>query len=302
MSVYILSHKSGYHAFEDYYVGLSRALKTHCDLPVKPQVIIYEKDQDIPEPQSPRDVYLFMNNVTHRFIELFIQKKHQRICLVNTEQSSRPLWSLIIGYYVKIGLPIYDYDLFQMTQIEQLASQIGKEDEVKISYLPYQITQKESHRLINLIQGSKKLYHVAICSINQSKKRENVYNQLVSRGLKVIDVVGWNDHRDALIAQAQVLLNVHYDTDYQIFEHLRCDRWIFSGMLVVSETSLSDDLMDTQEMIISVPYNELVDKVYEVVTHYLQFYERYLTKLSEKRSLAIQKRRQCVTNFSTHIT
>lgn len=272
--LYILSHQSGYLAYENYCVNLVDILCHYFQI----RTIIYDNDSDIPSPLSPNDRYIFLNYITPRFINLFINDKHQHIYLINTEQSTRPLWTLILTHYIEMGIKIYDYDQYQAKTM------------FHSKYLPYQISSEEINYLNDLIINTPKCYHVAFCSVNKSKKRLGMYKQLENIGLKVIDVNGWDKRRDMSIASAKILINIHYDKEYQIFEHMRCDRWILSGMLVISEESVSDDILDCKDLMISAKYETMVEKVLNIITNYDEIYSQYSQKLSLKKDSIIQTR------------
>ena len=63
-----------------------------------------------------------------------------------------------------------------------------------------------------------------------------------------------------MIGKAKILLNIHYNEEYKIFESIRCEPWMACGLTVVSESSLDDSTR-----CIHVPYKELVDKVCSIL-------------------------------------
>jgi len=266
--LYIIAHHSAYRAFEDYYDNLSKLIEKKY----KVTIIIYENQKEIPI--DNQGVYLFFGLIPPSFMKL------PHVYLLNTEQISRKIWSLIIKNYIDAGRIIFDYNLYQ-TRLSQSSSHI---------YLPYQIDPDEDHYLTSLIEQTPKKYDVAFCSTNGSKRRNLIFSQLVEKGLNVIDVTGWKSSRDRDIASAKILVNIHFDTDYQIFEHMRCDRWIMAGLLVISENSLSDSINDLGNLVICDQYENLVDRIIDVVTHYESYYYQYLMKLGQEKSSIIVNR------------
>lgn len=285
--LYIVAQKNAYRAFEDYYESLRNMIRKLCET----KVVIYDIESDIPLPTSDEDIYLFLSCITPKFYKLRIEGKHQHIYMINTEQSTRPIWSMIIKHYTNKGLTIFDYDKYQTEFAKNMVSG------ARICYLPYQITKSETERLTSLIMKSNKLYDVAFCSTNNSKKRTSLYKRLENRGLKLTNIYGWKDGRDHRIAQAKILVNVHYNEDYHIFEHLRCDRWILSGMLVVSEDSLSDELMDCKDLMIITKFEDMVDKIIEVIINYDYYYSQYLDQLSIQRENIVKDRHKYFNQF-----
>jgi hypothetical protein len=251
-------------------------------------VVVYTESSEIPSPITGEEIYLFINTMIPRFVNLYLSGRHKHIYIVNTEQSTRPIWSLIINHYIKMGITICDYDQYQTQIAQKLVTNH------KVWYLPYQITLQEDQYLSSLIHKTTKRFNVAFCSTNKSKRRTSLKAQLEQRGLTVIDVTGWNQDRDVQIAQAQLLVNVHYDDNYQIFEHMRCDRWILSGMLVVSESSLSDPLLDCKDLVIIEPYLEMADKITQIIANYDHYYSQYMGRLLIKKKQIIGDRRKCL--------
>lgn len=278
--LYILSHLSASHAFEDYYDNLKIVFDPSFEI----TIVLYDNEKTIPLPQKNDEIYLFMNHVPPYFLNLIIDGLYRYIYLINTEQSSRPLWSTIMRYYTTTTVNLIDYDFYQTKVLQQFTP------DREIFYLPYQVTEQETTHLKSLIENTKKIYNVAFCSTNQSERRLNIFTQLEQRGLTVTDVSGWKEQRDRKISQSQILVNIHYDDSYKIFEHMRCDRWILSGMLVVSEESLSDLSNDCQDLMIVVKYDQIVDKIVDIINNYELYYSKYLNNLSKQKTSLCENR------------
>lgn len=285
--LYVVAHKNAYRAFEDYSESLKTMINRLCDV----KVFVYNVESDIPLPTSNNDIYIFLSCITPKFYKLYIDGKHRNIYMINTEQSTRPIWAMIIKHYANKGLTVFDYDQYQTEIAKKMVPN------AQIYYLPYQINKSETEQLTSLIMKSKKSYDVAFCATNNSKKRISLYNQLENRGLKLTDIYGWKDNRDQRIAQAKILVNIHHNNDYRIFEHLRCDRWILSGMLVVSEESLSDELMDCKDLLIITKFENMFNKIVDVVINYEHYYSQYLDRLSIQRDDIVKNRRQYLKQF-----
>jgi hypothetical protein len=104
-------------------------------------------------------------------------------------------------------------------------------------------------------------YDIVFCG-ELSEYRDIILRQLEERGKTVKRIDGiYTEERDRLIGKAKLLINIHYNENYRIFESIRCEPWIASGMKVLSETS-----MDDSPRCICVPYEELVDKACELTS------------------------------------
>jgi hypothetical protein len=273
----------GHRAFEDYYDNLRSVLDQYFTV----TIVIYNNESELFQSHSINDdnVYLFLGHIPPHFLNLTIKHQYPNIYLINTEQSTRGVWTMIMQYYIKTCVNLIDYDQYQINATRSLLP--NKE----IFYLPYQITNTETEYLASLIlKNTNKLYDVAFCSTNKSKRRISILTQLRQKGLSVINVEGWKNMRDEQIANAKILINVHYDHDYQIFEHMRCDRWALSGLLVVSENSLSDATLDCKDLITIEPYDQLVNKIVYIIDNYDTYYVDYLEKLMVQRKKIIEQR------------
>jgi len=194
---------------------------------------------------DPDETYLFVLSIPEEFLAC------PNVMYLNTEQLSQPRWYTQVQSYLERGIRVLDYDLFQSQITDSLLHQ----------YLPYPY---ESH-LTELVRTTPKVHDVAICSIN-SDRRHAMAVALHQRGVDVVDIHDWGESRDRRIAQCRILLNVHYTEQYQIFEHVRCDRWIMAGMRIVTEPSLSDPLLDVAPFMTIVAYEKMADTVVRLLS------------------------------------
>jgi len=71
-------------------------------------------------------------------------------------------------------------------------------------------------------------------------RRKTILDELATQ-FSVLISTNWGDTRDMELAQCRVLVNIHFDTDYMIFESARCEPWLSVGMPVISELSIEND-------------------------------------------------------------
>jgi hypothetical protein len=239
------------------------------------------------------DFYIFCQSIP---VEILNKPIHYKICLFNTEQLSIKTWYEkcmpdIVKSYLNLGIPVIDYDLYQSTILSN----------ANHTYVPYQYYKKENKYLKNLVHSTAKIYDVAFCSVGKSKRRKDIYNELIKRKIKVIDVKGWKNDRDTQIAQAKILINIHFEDDYQVFEHLRCDRWAFAGQLIISEESESDELLDINKLIIIEKYDSIIDRIKEVLKNYNKYNSTFSAKLKLEKNKLINNRSKKYRDFLNKI-
>lgn len=172
-----------------------------------------------------------------------------KIGFINTEQLSDPARFKEYNSMIRDGVEVYDYS----------------RDNIKISgkgtYLPYRETKEEVAKLKGFLDV-KKEYDVAIViDASSSKRRFDAIEANIASGIKVHKVSGWGDHRDREIGKARILLNIHYSDTYNIYEALRCERWRFAGMPIISEPSASQ----MPEGITEARLNEFPQKIKELL-------------------------------------
>lgn len=287
--IYIVSSFLNYHYFQDYCDSLINNKYSYGNHTIKLLHYLDPKQLKL----NLNDFYIFCQVIPDIFLKKPIKYK---LCLFNTEQlsakeSHRISVSDMIKSVLNLGIPVIDYDLYQSTLLSN----------EKHIYLPYQCYDKENKYLRRLVNNTPKIYDVGFCCVGKSVRRKAIYDELIKRNIKVVDIMGWKTDRDVKIAQSKILINVHHEEDYQIFEHLRCDRWVLAGQLIVSESSLSDDLLDVKDLIIFEQYNLLVDKVKEIVKNYDEYYLKFIDKLKSTKREIINQRSDKFKNFIDYL-
>ncbi len=95
------------------------------------------------------------------------------------------------------------------------------------------------------------------------------------KGVKINNICGFNlEDRDIPLFQHKILLNIHFNENYKIYEEIRCTRCTLNNMIVITEES--DNLSEYMyyDKIIEVKYDEIVDKTIEVLENYDDYYKK----------------------------
>jgi hypothetical protein len=286
-SVYLVCNRSTFRYFEDYCDNLLRQIKRNLNNQY--QFVgykLYDNENQITIEKSSK--YLFCNVIPENILEYGLKNfDFSNIYVINTEQLTRKSYYDQIKRYLDLGIVVADYNQYQTSMCPS----------INHVYVPYQYDEVENSYLFAIVSKTPKIYDVAFCS-GESTRRKAIYNELVKSGVKVLNVVGWKSQRDQEIAKAKILINIHYTNEYQIYENLRCDRWLFAGLMVVSEDSLSDETSDIKNLIIIEKYENLTKKICDILKNYDQYYNLQLDKVNlYKESIAKQRLVSC-QNFS----
>lgn len=157
-----------------------------------------------------------------------------RIVFVNTEQLTVPAKLAEYNAFLRSArtkwpdLEVWDYSLENI----RIGNQPGA------VYVPVIENALESQKLRGMIQRARmspQTYDVA-CVGTPTSYRMRIVKDLQGKGIKIDFIHGsWADERDERIARCKVLLNLHADSTYNLYEPIRCERWRFVGMPIVSE-------------------------------------------------------------------
>lgn len=185
-----------------------------------------------------------------------------KVFLINTEQLSIPRWFEAMKQITN-NIGIIDYSLANIKYLNDL--------DKNAHYLPYMVNRNE-------IYDYKKIYDFAIIGAlidNNSIRRKDIYNNLLKhKNVNISNIHGWYTERDEQLFQHKILLNIHYSSDYQIFEQFRCNRCILNKMIIITEKS-EDINYKLKPYIIECDY----DKFIETAIHVLDNYDYYYYKL-----------------------
>lgn len=175
---------------------------------------------------------------------------------LNTEQLSL---AHIINFIKNIKFKLYDYSISNI----YILNHIGIESKL----LEYKYTT-EIGKLELMIKQETKIYDLAFIVPIHNPRRNFIYNKLIINNIKINVIEGWNDTRDYEIAKCKALLNIHFDENYKIFEEMRCNRWLMSGMTIISESSLYTNNIENN-------FKNLIFKSYENICDYIINYFKY---------------------------
>mmetsp|Transcript_20253 Transcript_20253/g.77744 ORF Transcript_20253/g.77744 Transcript_20253/m.77744 type:complete len:479 (-) Transcript_20253:92-1528(-) len=120
--------------------------------------------------------------------------------------------------------------------------------------VPYQLTSEVAalSRLLEAVPLAQRRHDVAFVGFI-SPRRKTILLALQRAGVRLVVANGLPSTRDAVVASARVLVNIHGNDEQTMFETMRCDRWIAAGHVVVSEPSWADETSDFRRAYIITP-------------------------------------------------
>ena len=251
-NIFICCESGMYKFIGEYIMGITPLLKAKLIL------------TDLLNPEyNNQDTYIFINKIPQKIMQIPLPHMY----LVNVEQCTIQEYYNSLNDILIKNIQVIDYSNENIKILNNNSNMI---------HLPYQYNDSEVNILKEYIKNSEKQYDVAFVG-HLSTKRQKIYDELVKKGIKMLHVNNkWGHDRDKSISQAKILLNIHFDETYNIYEPLRCDRWAFAGMPVISENSLHSDTLDINSLIVFGEYDHLVDQIVYNIHNYDQFHKEYL--------------------------
>lgn len=271
------------------------------------KLILFEKNQIIEISDDnisnifisfiPNLNFIKFNNTNNNIINLFY---------LNTEQLTRDEMKSFVGSNIKslmeiskniknLKIGILDYS----PQNIKLLKEIKMIDEYKLAmyYIPYQYNEKEITKLKKITQNVKKEYDFSF-SGTHSEYRNKIIMELMKNNLTINNVDGWYNERDLKLGKSKIILNIHFNKNYNVYESIRCDRWIFSENLVLTEKSFDNDSIDLKNFMISTDYENLSSYAIKIMKN-LSLYKNLCFSNKKKVLLqeAINNRKQIYNSF-----
>lgn len=212
---------------------------------------------------------LVKNSNAKKYFDMFYQTLK--------ELPVKPSLPVYLGYY--FGSPRKNNHIFynteQMTRIQnitRLLSNINKYSPLEIwdyslanieilklhgihtvKHVPLRCTDTYKNELLSYRTTID--FDVGFCG-GLSPRRNEIIRRLRSAGISVNSLTEFGKKRDKQLARCRIILNIHAENNYYIFESARCEPWLSIGVPVVSEHSTIDD-----PRCINTSYESIVDTV-----------------------------------------
>jgi hypothetical protein len=187
------------------------------------------------------------------FVDIFDSQDKKKIFLINMEQMTREFWR----NKVLENDNLIDYSMGNI-------SLLNREN---IIYFPYGVNKNEFFDI-------KKEFDICMITNSQSNKRNKIFNEIKNRGGNIDLISLFGEERDKIVFKYKILINIHFDDDFQVYESLRCDRCIFNKMIVITETSLDDNTILLKDKLVICNYEDIVDKAFEIINNYDFYYNK----------------------------
>ena len=234
--------------------------------------------------------------------------KNSNIFFLNVEQLTEQTRFDHIITHMKHNMPIIDFSLANILFLKKYIKINNIDYKSNLLLLPYQFNSIENFHLKN--DECDYEYDIGIINAITKKdksnsnnlvyKRYDIWQKIIKTKWKYINILGWGEERDKLINKCKIIINVHNFDAFNIFEHIRCDRLVFSNKIILSEFSLYQEDLDIKDYIIWEDY----DKIMNTANYILENFEKFDIKkdfmnLINNRKKILQENIDKIVNMSS---
>jgi hypothetical protein len=247
---YLLVHENDYNFIKEYLEGYPEFyIKLYNDKEIiKDNYNEYLCVRRIPQ------ILNKSNYISSHYLDIlngpkFLNINKNKLSFLNLDQLTDPDDLKTINHFLKkFNIKYYDYSLYNIKLIG-----FG-------TYLPYKYNINEIIKLKKFLNVPK-IYDVIMIG-TESSRRNEIVNHLMQKKINIIFISNiFGDDRDKIIGKAKILLNIHGEDNFKIYENIRCERWRFAGMTIISEKCIDN----VPKEIITCKYEDIVDTIINVL-------------------------------------
>jgi GR25 family glycosyltransferase involved in LPS biosynthesis len=200
------------------------------------------------------DKILLINNI----FDKNVFDKNIEIGILNIDSLHIPnfLNELLKNVYEYPNVKLYDYSLSNINVLKKL--------NIQSTFLEYKFNEVEVNYLKE-INKQDKIYDFGIIGYNpdlsEQTRRKYIVEKLRNNGHSVSVVCGFGKERDIELGKCKIILNIHqksFKRECVTFEHIRCNRLLYSGFNILSEASygIDDDFCFKYPNLKFIKYND----------------------------------------------
>lgn len=226
---------------------------------------------DVIEINDDNSLVIFMQVIPNKMNEIvFRNTKPINIFLCNTEQMSNYIDELI--HHIKpfhenrhnnVTFGIIDYSESNLKIIKQ--HEFVTQNSIKCHYIPYQYNKNE----IDFLRGNKtNEKKICTCGVMTGRRKSIVDKLMNEQSIKVDPIKGFGESRDKQLMKYRILLNLSVAENHGIYEHIRCDRLIFSKIVIISENKNDHELLDVYDLVLWCDVDVMAKKIRDVIRNY----------------------------------
>jgi len=266
--------------------------------------IIESSDFDSSKFQNTNDIVVF----TQMWLSLDSNVEvltNPRFIFLNVENLTEHTRYKHVMDMIDMGVRIADYSVVNIEIINDYIKKNRPKYKYSVIHLPYQYhpndfcilynTEHEYDYDVGMIGAYNKVSETVDSSVQY--KRNKVWEEVCKQEWKSINIIGWKKQRDELIKKCKIIVNIHLFNVYNIFQHIRCDRLVFSNKLILSEMSTRVNDLDIRECVMWENY----DKIIPTIQHILDNFDEIQNKLERIPKEEIIKTRQSILQKSVDL-
>jgi hypothetical protein len=210
-------------------------------------------------------ILLFVQKINDTIFSKMSNSDKQKCYLLNTEQLTREL--------------LFDKVLADAIKIRKVIDYSPANIKILQSFIP-RVNFYHAPPIFDPFIGTA-VKNIPVLSLLNSPYRKFYGSKIVPLP---VDFDGkFGDERNNLLARSKILVNIHFDPDFKIFESIRCYQALQYKTIVISEESIHSDIEIFNEFIIFVPKEKIPETVKHTLDNYYQVYSKIFSKENLKK-------------------
>ena len=132
------------------------------------------------------------------------------------------------------------------------------------------------------LMHSEKVYDIAIVGNVDCDHKKIIYEKLKNNNINVNIIEGFGDKTNELLFKHKILLNLTNGKEYNLLNHINCNKCLFNRMLVINEEYLDNENKILDNFILRIKYNFIDIFINFIISNYKNIYSRIFDNFNIK--------------------
>lgn len=261
LEVVFIGVATTYFYFQDYVESLVAASK---ELGLLCSVEVWTSSTFSFTKLRPNTIYVFIQRIPSFILSTCTFQDFPRLAVLNTEQLTRSGWNHVIKQVHDRGITVLDYSIENV-----LVSGLSRH-----YFVPFQDTEAPPPK--------PKGRGACMVWADGFLNRWSVFSLIPNAS----NIIGFGKARDDVLFEHKVLVNVHATDEYNVHEHMRTDRCVYQGMIVVTEPSVDTDKLPLRPYMVVEERSKIPARVQSILENYKAVHQQLFGRMDRS---ALQK-------------
>ena len=246
LEVVFIGESATYFYFQDYVESIVTASK---EMGLLCSVEVWTSSTSSFTKLQPDKIYVFIQRLPSSILSTCTFQDYPHLAVLNTEQLTRPGWNHVMKQVHDRGITVLDYSIENV-----LLSGLSRH-----YFVPFQDFKDGPSAT-----PKPKVGDACMVWADGFLNRWSVFSQIPN----ATNILGFGKKRDDSLFQHKILVNVHATDEYNVHEHMRTDRCVYQGMIVVTEPSINTDKLPLRPYMVVEERSKIAARVQFILENY----------------------------------